>query len=190
MKRFVMLLAALFMFACGEADTFDTDNIMQIDPNAPSQLNGPFEAIEHEQPKPEIVPQDKQKGPFTKIERNTIEWEVSTNCGNQPGNPKLMFYDKQSGETFGPYTLNTAKKNIEVWCKKGNEICWGAWMGKGNYHDCSKADETGYCVLVKWNPLYYTWGCGEDCSKYSVPTWYCPYCYDNNSKDIYLSCGG
>jgi len=195
MRSVVLLLVALFMFGCGEVDSSDNIGVKQfgpeaVDPVEPVKPVGPIGVVEPL--RPEIVEKDKYEGPFTKIERATIKWEVSTSCGNQhPGTPTLVFYDKQSGEILGPYTLAAAKQNIDIWCRKGNEICWGAWLGKGNYYDCSKADETGYCSHVKWNPYYYTWGCGEDCSKYSIPKWYCPYCYDSDySRGIHLSCGG
>jgi hypothetical protein len=120
--------------------------------------------------------------------RAALHWQIDTNCMDH-GLPLVKFFDQVSGETYGPY-FAVGTVNLALDCVEGHEICWGAWMGVGDYYDCSQADETGECYHVDWNSEYRSWGCGKNCDR-GVSLWYCPRC-DSSAplKHIWLNCGG
>jgi hypothetical protein len=167
MSKYLLILSFL-LISCGETETIFV--AMEGGSEADAQVFQPIKNV--------ILP----------VERSTLTWKVKTNCKKAGGTPIVKFFDKWSGETYGPYVIDH-NKYITLDCIKGNRVCWGAWMGDGPYYDCSQADETGYCYYVEWNEEYRIWGCGPKCTK-GIPSCYCPYCYSEAPlKNIFISCG-
>lgn len=181
-KTILMTMAVMMCISCGGIEE-------DINTNYPAIISYKNDVVTKDMAKVKShlfdINQDKSQY-LTLIPTMTLE--VFTTCGKTGGIPTLEFYDLSSNTSSGTYSIDTPLKVINIQCYEGTELCWGAWLGKSGYYDCSQADKTGYCFLVKEDPEYYSWGCGKNCS-HGASSWQCISCNNGYLGQISLNCG-